>query len=96
MKLREALQKISDEVGAKWQELPDGDPIRDFLIDIGYTACQALENPVRNCERFDTGDVKMDAQNAMEAILEEGVAGCRGIAEYCLPPVAERKWVSIR
>ena len=49
----------------------------------------ALEKPPRNCDRFNTGDVKMDAQHAMEAILDEGVAGYRGIAEYLLSPVKE-------
>ena len=48
-----------------------------------------LEKHPRNCDRFNTGDVKMDAQHAMEAILKEGVAGYRGIAEYLLSPVKE-------
>jgi len=52
---------------------------------------EALEKPPRNCDRFNTGDVKMDAQHAMEAILEEGVAGYRGIAEYLLSPVKEEE-----
>jgi hypothetical protein len=51
----------------------------------------ALAKPPRNCDRFHTGDVKADAQAAMEAILDEGVAGYRGIAEYLLSPVAGKR-----
>lgn len=46
----------------------------------------------RNCDRFNTGDLKRDAQDAMEAMLDEGVAGFRSMAEYLLSPVCtERK-----
>ena len=54
----------------------------------------ALAKPPRNCDRFHTGDVKKDAQAAMKAILAEGVAGCRGIAEYLLSPQRHRiRWI---
>lgn len=55
-----------------------------WVIDI---VSAALSKPPRNCDRFNTGDVKQDAQDAMKAILDEGVAGFRGIAEYLLSPV---------
>lgn len=44
----------------------------------------ALAMPPRNCDRFNSGDVKRDAQAAMEAMLDEGVAGIRSMAEYLL------------
>lgn len=50
--------------------------------------------PRRNCDRFNTGDVKKDAQAAMEAILAEGVAGYRGIAEYLLSPATDEEALS--
>lgn len=49
------------------------------------------DTPRRNCDRFNTGDVKQDAQDAMMAILDEGVAGYRGIAEYLLSPTRTKQ-----
>lgn len=45
--------------------------------------------PPRNCDRFNSGDVKKDAQAALEAYLAEGVAGYRAVAEWLLSPVTE-------
>ena len=47
----------------------------------------ALAAPARNCDRFATGDLERDAQDAMEAMLDEGVAGYRSMAKYLLSPV---------
>ena len=85
-KLREALVTMRRrliamyESEAEFRRLSHNKPLVD-LIDA------ALSKPPRNCDRFNTGDVKQDAQDAMEAILDEGVAGFRGIAEYLLSPV---------
>lgn len=50
----------------------------------------ALLEPPRNCDRFDTGDVDKDADDAMRSMLEEieddGNFGFRGIASYLLSP----------
>ena len=65
--------------------------LRGRVINAPKRTEEAFEKPPRNCDRFNTGDVKMDAQHAMEAILKEGVAGYRGIAEYLLSPVKEEE-----
>lgn len=49
----------------------------------------ALTKPPRNCDRFNSGDVKKDAQAALEAYLAEGVAGYRAVAEWLLSPVTK-------
>ena len=50
--------------------------------------------PVRNCDRFNTGDVPKDADDAMRAMLEEmrsdGNFGFRGVASYLLSPVSRQ------
>ena len=48
------------------------------------------KNVKRNCDRFNSGDVKKDAQDALEAYLESGCCGYRAVAEYLLSPI-ERK-----
>lgn len=71
------------------------DCAKDGVLSIRESAfekvLEALKEPLRNCDRFNSGDVKKDAQDAMEAILAEGVAGYRGIAEYLLSPAAEQQ-----
>lgn len=52
---------------------------------------RALDVPARNCDRFNTGDLEKDAQDAMEAMLDEGVAGYRTMAKFLLSPVTEQK-----
>ena len=99
VELRSALKEIS-ELNDLWFDTFSTDDgqrsIHDDIEHIVYKAMRSLkthvdEEPKRNCDRFNTGDVKMDAQHAMEAILEEGVAGYRGIAEYLLSPVKEEE-----
>ena len=63
-------------------------PCTAFHAEVDRLTSAALSAPPRNCDRFNTGDLKRDAQDAMEAMLDEGVAGYRGIAEYLLSPVA--------
>lgn len=48
------------------------------------------KNVKRNCDRFNSGDVKKDAQDALEAYLESGCCGYRAVAEYLLSPVKEK------
>lgn len=50
---------------------------------------KAMRVQKRNCDRFATGDVVKDADDALHAILDEGVAGYRSIAEYLLSPANE-------
>lgn len=57
-----------------------------YIDSIERLARAALAAPPRNCDRFNSGDVNRDAQAAMEAMLDEGVAGIRSIAEYLLAP----------
>ena len=84
-------------MGSKQREalLAVYDCAKDGVLSIRESAfekvLEALKEPLRNCDRFNTGDVKKDAQDAMEAILAEGVAGYRGIAEYLLSPVAGKR-----
>lgn len=62
------------------------------VFDLHKAGEKKKSKPSRNCDRFNTGDLKRDAQDAMEAMLDEGVAGFRGMAEYLLSPVCtERK-----
>lgn len=81
-KLREALEYV-----IQWREDCVDEEGADNVDDMMAVVNAALAEPIRNCDRFNTGDVKQDAQDAMEAILDEGVAGYRGIAEYLLSPV---------
>lgn len=53
----------------------------------------ALEKPPRNCDRFNSGDPDKDADDALHAYLDEGVAGFRAVARYLLSPVEGRKEV---
>lgn len=48
-----------------------------------------FEKPPRNCDRFNTGDVVKDADDALHAILEEGAIGFRSVAQYLLSPAGE-------
>lgn len=77
--------------------LDSADPAEAKRVKAAMTAYKgdALGlRPRRNCDRFNTGDVKKDAQAAMEAILAEGVAGYRGIAEYLLSPATDEETLS--
>lgn len=98
MKMREAIKALLDvmydlgideETVAIASESTNCHMNSHKILETIRNAKSALAEPPRNCDRFDTGDVKMDAQHAMEAILEEGVAGYRGIAEYLLSPAKE-------
>lgn len=71
-----------------WSELCD----KAYNLAAGFVTLRnainaVLAAPPRNCDRFNTGDLKRDAQDAMKAMLDEGVAGYRGMAEYLLSPV---------
>lgn len=64
--------------------------LAERMAEIALLAGYALKRPMRNCDRFDTGDVKADAKCAMEAILNDEVSVTKsigGIAEYLLSPV---------
>ena len=84
--MRKALEDVRDDL---WDLMGSSSESRQSIIacEMSRKIRAALSTPPRNCDRFNTGDVKRDAQDAMEAILHEGVAGYRGIAEYLLSPV---------
>lgn len=42
---------------------------------------------LRNCDRFDTGDVEKDANDALRAYLASGVCGYRAVAGWMLSPI---------
>lgn len=44
----------------------------------------------RNCDRFNSGDPEKDADDALHAYLDEGVAGFRAVARYLLSPIKEK------
>ena len=50
----------------------------------------ALAEPARNCDRFNSGDPEKDADDALHAYLDEGVAGFRAVARYLLSPIKEK------
>lgn len=70
------------------------------MDDNGYTSFdvydaikrskRALAAPARNCDRFNSGDPDKDADDALHAYLDEGVAGFRAVARYLLSPIKEK------
>lgn len=62
-----------------------------FLADVLRTVDAALATPARNCDMFNSGDVKKDANDALVAMLDkmksDGNFGYRGTAEYLLSPI---------
>lgn len=66
-----------------------GGGILQAIIEAIRDGKKALLTPPRNCDRFNSGDKKKDAQDAMMALLDEGVAGYRGIAEWLLDTAQE-------
>jgi hypothetical protein len=44
----------------------------------------------RNCDRFNSRDPEKDADDALHAYLDEGVAGFRAVARYLLSPIKEK------
>ena len=42
---------------------------------------------LRNCDRFNTGNVEKDANDALEAYLASGVCGYRAVAGWMLSPI---------
>lgn len=87
-KLREALSKFCAYSAVV---LNTGMFNRVHLEALLNIAKAALAAPPRNCDRFATGDLERDAQDAMEAMLDEGVAGYRSMAQYLLSPVHKEK-----
>ena len=51
---------------------------------------KSLSAPARNCDRFNSGDPDKDADDALHAYLDEGVAGFRAVARYLLSPIKEK------
>ena len=51
---------------------------------------KSLSASARNCDRFNSGDPDKDADDALHAYLDEGVAGFRAVARYLLSPMKEK------
>lgn len=66
--IKEMCNYCRNEAIARGLELTCVDGCEAYKI-----AQAALALPLRNCDRFHTGDLKRDAQDAMEAMLDEGV-----------------------
>lgn len=101
VELRSALNEIS-ELNDLWFDTFSTDDgqrsIHDEIDHVVYKTMRSLktyvdEEPKRNCDRFNSGDPDKDADDALHAYLDEGVAGFRAVARYLLSPVEERKEV---
>ena len=83
-KMREALKAV--------RMFLDGYTVNN--LELRRMVDAALAAPPRNCDRFDTGDVDKDADDAMRSMLEEmksdGNFGFRGIASYLLSPCQKK------
>ena len=90
-KMREALSKFCAYSAVV---LNTGMFNRVHLEALLNMAKAALASPPRNCDRFNTGDVDKDADDAMRSMLEEieddGNFGFRGIASYLLSPCQKK------
>ena len=84
MKMRDALKATNKFLESA---IINGKVTSQDIAALRNIVSAALSAPRRNCDRFNTGDLKRDAHDAMEAMLDEGVAGYRGIAEYLLSPI---------
>ena len=89
-KLREAvgnILKYADSAACRDHD----EHTRHYIDQIRKWAQYALAAPARNCDRFNSGDVKKDANDALVAMLNEmksdGNFGYRGTAEYLLSPI---------
>ena len=88
--MRNALIAIVDILEKRFMGLPDSfDP--PMVKDVYDLAQDALRSSPRNCDRFCSGDTAKDANDALIAILNEGCAGCRAIAEWMLDTVNENQ-----
>lgn len=98
--LRDSLQQFVD-----WYEekLDDLDGIAEHagkvLRETDLVECEIVRENVdlrlqlekkRNCDRFNSGDPEKDADDALHAYLDEGVAGFRAVARYLLSPIKEK------
>ena len=63
--------------------------LRGRVINALKRTEEALEKK-RNCDRFNSGDPDKDADDALHAYLDEGVAGFRAVARYLLSPIKEK------
>ena len=79
--MRNALIAIVDILEKRFMGLQGSfDP--PGLEDVYDLAQDALRAPPRNCDLFCRGDHTKDANDALIAILHEGCAGYRSIAEW--------------
>lgn len=85
-----AIRKALKAVKEWFDDGMDGDD-EDEMDAMLAKVEAALAAPARNCDRFNTGDLEKDAQDAMEAMLDEGVTGYRTMAKYLLSPATKQK-----
>ena len=91
------LMELADEMGfdgvkilLEELDIAIKNELRDAAMENAHLPAVCLKRPItRNCDRFDSGDVKKDAQAALEAYLDSGVCGYRAVAEWFLSPVKE-------
>lgn len=92
--VREALSDLKYEADNCYETMRSVDDEQDVqhYLDaekVSEKCASALSVLPRNCDRFNTGDVVKDADDALHAILEEGAIGFRSVAQYLLSPAGE-------
>ena len=87
--MREALEKIREA----YFENEDGFPRIDCTIvpNLEGLIDSVLENPPRNCDRFHTGNVEKDVDDALREIIANGQDKCpRDVVKWLLKSVEEK------
>lgn len=90
VRIRDKIEKCVPDTKSKSATV-DAVELLMLLALVSAWADKALSAPARNCDRFATGDVAKDADDAMRAMLDEmrgdGNFGFRGIASFLLSPM---------
>ena len=97
------FESLSEFVAWYEEKTDDLDGIAERAIKVldnsTSVGCEIIEDNVRlkceietkrNCDRFNSGDPEKDADDALHAYLDEGVAGFRAVARYLLSPIKEK------
>ena len=97
------FESLSEFVAWYEEKTDDLDGIAERAIEVldnsTSVGCEIIEDNVRlkcaietkrNCYRFNSGDPEKDADDALHAYLDEGVAGFRAVAMYLLSPIKEK------
>lgn len=97
------FESLSEFVAWYEEKTDDLDVIAERAIEVldksTSVGCEIIEDYARlkcsietkrNCDRFNSGDPEKDADDALHAYLDEGVAGFKGVASYLLSPIKEK------